>query len=76
MKLKHMLKYSISTFFLMLVCTITLAQNDTIPEDSITYVEKYGLRLGGDVSKLVRTFIDDDYSGFEINGDYRLTKKL
>jgi len=76
MKLKHMLKYSISTFFLMLVSTITLAQNDTIPADSITYVQKYGLRLGGDVSKLVRSFIDDDYSGFEINGDYRLTKKL
>jgi hypothetical protein len=58
------------------LCTTTLAQNDDKPSDSIKYVQKYGLRLGGDLSKLVRTFIDDDYSGFELNGDYRLTKNL
>ena len=55
----------------------TLAQqNDSIPQDSIKYKEKYGLRLGADISKLIRTVVDDDYSGFEINGDYRLTKRL
>lgn len=73
-----MLKYSISTILIMLMCTIALAQDDTetTPADSIKYAQKYGLRLGGDASKLVRTFIDDDYSGFEINGDYRLTQNL
>lgn len=76
MKLQLMLKYTISILCLMLVYTTTLAQNDSIPSDSLRYAQKYGLRLGGDVSKLVRTFIDDDYSGFEINGDYRLTKNL
>ncbi|MCB0463034.1 MAG: DUF6048 family protein [Flavobacteriaceae bacterium] len=76
MKLQLMLKYTISILCLMLVCTTTLAQTDSIPSDSLRYAQKYGLRLGGDVSKLVRTFIDEDYSGFEINGDYRLTKNL
>ena len=76
MKLQLMLKYTISTFCLLLVCTTTLAQTDSIPSDSLRYTQKYGLRLGGDMSKLVRTFLDEDYSGFEINGDYRLTRTL
>jgi hypothetical protein len=71
-----MLKYTISILSLLLVCTTTLAQTDSIPSDSLRYTQKYGLRLGGDVSKLVRTFLDEDYSGFEINGDYRLTRTL
>lgn len=76
MKLQLMLKYTISILCLLLVCISTLAQTDSIPSDSLRYTQKYGLRLGGDVSKLVRTFLDEDYSGFEINGDYRLTKTL
>lgn len=76
MKLQLMLKYSISTILILLMFNTALAQNDSIPSDSTKFAQKYGLRLGGDVSKLVRTFIDDDYTGFEINGDYRLTKNL
>lgn len=57
-----------------------VAQTDSIPDnpkqtDSVTFKQKYGLRIGGDISKLARSFIDDNYKGFEINGDYRLTKK-
>jgi hypothetical protein len=44
--------------------------------DTIVYKQKYGLRLGADISKLARSFFDDDYQGFEINGDYRLTQRL
>lgn len=44
--------------------------------DTITVKQKYGLRLGGDIGKLTRSFIDDDYQGFEISADYRLTQKL
>ena len=53
-----------------------MAQNDSIVNDSIVYKLKYGLRLGGDLNKLVRSFVDDDFKGFEINADYRLTKNL
>ena len=75
MRLQRILKYFIS---LLLVCSLyqVEAQNESIVNDSIRYTQKYGLRLGGDFSKLLRTVIDDDYSGFEINGDYRLSKDL
>ena len=53
-----------------------MAQNDSIVNDSIVYKQKYGLRLGGDLNKLVRSFVNDDYKGFEINADYRITKNL
>lgn len=44
--------------------------------DTLVFKQKYGLRLGTDISKLARSFLDDDYSGFEIMGDYRLTKRV
>jgi hypothetical protein len=44
--------------------------------DTLIYKQKYGIRLGGDFGKLIRTALDDDYTGFEINADYRLTKNL
>ncbi len=50
-------------------------QNKTV-KDTLIYKQKYGLRLGADLSKIVRTFIDDNYTGIEIMGDYRLTKKI
>ena len=58
-------------------CVTVNAQDDAVVEtknDTIKIEQKYGLRLGADVSKLVRSFLDDEYKGFEINGDYRLTK--
>jgi hypothetical protein len=60
----------------LLVSTSVKAQETTeVVQDSVTYQERYGLRIGGDISKLARSFLDDDYSGFELNGDYRLTKR-
>lgn len=44
--------------------------------DSVKIKEKYGLRLGVDLGKIVRSYVDDEYSGFEISGDFRLGKKL
>ncbi|RLD26366.1 MAG: hypothetical protein DRI75_11875 [Bacteroidetes bacterium] len=76
MKSQLMLKYCISTIFVLLMAFSASAQNDSIAQDSTKYKQKYGLRLGGDLSKLVRTVIDDDYTGFEINADYRYSKNL
>jgi len=64
---------------MLLFCVSAKAQNDSIIKpvnDSIKIKEKYGLRVGGDVGKLIRSFADDKYSGFEINGDFRLKKNL
>lgn len=75
MNQKHMFKFFISSLVVLFTSNV-LAQNDSFVNDSIVYKQKYGLRLGGDLQKLVRSFVEDDYKGFEINADYRLTKKL
>lgn len=51
------------------------ANDDVVALDSISYNEKYGLRIGVDLAKPLRTLLDDDYSGFEIGADYRLFKR-
>lgn len=38
--------------------------------------ERYGIRVGADAYRLARSIFDDNYRGFEIVGDYRVTKKL
>ena len=76
MKPQRILKYFISIIFVMLMSFSSNAQNDSIVNDSIRYAQKYGLRLGVDLSKIVRTVIDQDYTGFEINADYRYSKDL
>ena len=38
-------------------------------------IERYGIRLGADLSKIIRTLSDSDYQGLELVGDYRLSKK-
>ncbi|EGV43934.2 hypothetical protein BZARG_2348 [Bizionia argentinensis JUB59] len=82
MRKQQTLASFIRTIFIgMLFCSVSFAQSDSIPKnkklkDSSKQQEKYGLRLGGDASKLIRSFLDDDYKGFEINGDFRFMKKL
>jgi len=72
---------------LILICFISLlllstavgysqSNDESTVRDSTIVQEKYGLRLGGDLGKLARSFISEDYSGFEVIGDFRLTKKL
>ncbi|WP_299364268.1 DUF6048 family protein [Winogradskyella sp.] len=79
MKTQHMyVSYIKSTIILLLLSTtmaLSQEENNTV-RDTLIYKQKYGLRLGADMSKLARTFIDDNYTGFEIMGDYRLTKRI
>lgn len=76
MKTQHTSFYIISILIMMLCALTSFSQNNPVPKDTAVYKQNYGLRIGGDISKLVRSFLDDDYKGFEVNGDYRLTKKL
>ncbi|SHH48905.1 DUF6048 family protein [Winogradskyella jejuensis] len=74
-----MYRYFIKSLIVLLVCSSSvLAQTEDTETatDTTAIQQKYGLRLGADISKLVRSAIDDDYQGFEINGDYRLTQRL
>ncbi|WP_241697207.1 DUF6048 family protein [Winogradskyella eckloniae] len=78
MKTQHMYASIIRIVtILLLFSAMAYAQNDkkTI-NDTLVYKQKYGLRLGADISKLARTYFDDDYTGFEIMGDYRLSKRI
>ncbi|NER14194.1 hypothetical protein GWK08_12135 [Leptobacterium flavescens] len=69
-----MSKYFINSI-LFFSCCFLFAQNQTAT-DSVVYKEKYGLRIGVDISKLIRTGFDENYSGFELVGDYRVSKRF
>ena len=38
--------------------------------------QAYGLRVGVDLSRPLRSFLNDDYTGLELIGDFRITNKL
>ena len=68
-----------SSLIIMLIPVLAIGQSQPIdlqPKDTVEYKEKYGIRVGADISKLVLTFLDEDYTGLELVGDYRLTNKL
>lgn len=75
MKQLHMLKYIIS-FCLCLMVMSTVAQDKKqIQQDTIkTYKTAYGIRVGVDISKPIKSIIDNSYSGFEVVGDYRIAR--
>ena len=59
----------------VLILASTLGLNAQTKTDSISpKIEKYGVRFGADISKLIQSFYDKNYKGIEFVGDYRLTK--
>ncbi|MGB6150984.1 MAG: DUF6048 family protein [Pricia sp.] len=70
--------YSISLFF-VLVSAIGFAQERPIDlnrKDTVTHTQPYGLRAGIDMSRILVSSLEDNYTGLEIVGDYRLTQNL
>ncbi len=41
---------------------------------AIAEIQHYGLRAGIDLSKILRSVLDDNYQGFEVVGDFRIKK--
>ncbi len=74
-----MLKYFISVFFLISTF-FSFSQEKKAEEKKkdtiVVYKQKYGLRAGFDAGKIIRTLLDENYKGFEINGDFRLSRML
>ena len=76
--------FSIKLLFLLMLPFISIqsmAQEQeievkAIQTDTVVFKQSYGLRIGGDIGKLGRSFLDENYTGFEIMGDYRLSKNL
>ncbi|TCI92766.1 DUF6048 family protein [Tenacibaculum sp. M341] len=44
-------------------------------KDTIVYKTGYGIRVGLDISKPALGFIDKSYTGFELVGDYRISRR-
>ena len=76
MSQQRIFKFFIKICFLVVFVSASAQQkNDSIPKDSIIYKTNYGLRLGLDISKPIRSLLQDYNSGLEIVGDYRISKK-
>lgn len=79
MKRQRISTFIISSFLLLSVSLTAQNETETISEitDSISLQpRKFGIRVGTDASKLVRTALDNDYSGFELIADYRFNRKI
>ena len=78
--MKRMCKYFISFYFLFVfVNGFSQEQKTTVKEtgkDTIIYKSPYGIRIGIDISKPILSSINGLYSGFEIVGDYRISKRF
>ena len=71
MKINLMLKYFISIItFLFMNTTIG---NVKIANDTL---EKFGIRAGLDLNKIIRSATDEDYTGFSLSGDVRLKESF
>lgn len=61
--------FTTSIFFLFVSSVVAQTTQDTVP-----YKERFGLRVGIDLSKPIRSLLQEDYRGLEILGDYRVYK--
>ncbi len=75
MKMKHILIFIISISFASSFSVVAQEENTAV-NDTINKNDKYGLRVGLDLAKPLRSFLEDDYTGFEVMADFRISKKF
>ena len=68
-----MLKYYIS---IILAFNFFINSFSQIETDSTSIKNKFGLRAGVDLSKLLNSAFNDDYEGFEVSADLRILKNI
>ena len=76
MKMKHTLLFFISLLFFGTYLGKAQEEKETMAKDSIIKNNKYGLRLGLDLARPIRSLVDEDFSGFEIMADFRITHRF
>jgi hypothetical protein len=54
----------------------TPEEEKTVESDTISFPSKYGLRVGADIAKPLRSLLEDGYTGFEVMADFRISKVL
>ena len=73
-----MLRYFTSLVFLVIYCSFgvyaTCAQE--VARDSLEATDPYGLRVGVDLSRPLITLLNEDYTGIELVGDFRIRDRL
>lgn len=80
MNRKHTLLFCIS--LLCAFSSLNAQQTETANDEAITVTDtlqqktKYGLRVGLDLSKPIRSLLDNRYSGFEVVGDFRFSDRF
>ena len=76
MKFLTMSKYIIS-FFICLIINHSFSQEDQeqVIEDTLKIEQKYGIRIGLDLSKQIR-MLTEDYKGISFYSDFRIKERL
>lgn len=72
MKTNHMLKSYIS-LLIVLTCSFSFATNNKQQNDTLN---KFGIRAGIDIQKIIRSATNKEYNGLSINADIRIKKLL
>lgn len=55
---------------------IDTVQVQQTSKDSTVYKQRYGLRVGIDLSKPLRSFLEEDYQGLELLADFRISHNV
>ena len=71
-----MLIFFTRILLLFLIPVTIFSQENIVSTDSVNHKQKYGLRIGFDINKLVNSSVNNNYDGFELNADYRISNKL
>ena len=75
MKIRLMLRCTIS-IIIFFICHMTTAQLGKQEQDTATYKDRYGLRVGIDIVRPIYSMFSEDQKGFEIVGDYRVHNRF
>ena len=71
MKINLMLKYFIST--LVTLSCIAIKTNASVSNDSL---KKYGIRIGTDLQKIIRSASSQEYNGISFKADIRFKESI
>lgn len=81
MKMLHTYLFFIS----ILVCGISTAQENEeelekekkqVVNDTLSPSEEYGLRVGIDIARIIRSVVNENYEGLELQADYRFYRNF
>jgi len=80
MRHQHIFRFFISLSIIFMSVQLYAQKNEkateTVSKDTLNQkVQYYGLRLGIDISKPIRSFLDNQYNGLEIVGDFRISNR-